>query len=293
MKKIIALCIFFCLFVAAPVFSSQKTLGLVISTLNNPFFVTLKEGAQTVADKAGVKLVVFDSQDDSAKMTSAIEDLIQKKVDAILVNPTDSDAVVPSVLKANKAGIPIFTIDRGSSGGKVVSHIASDNVAGGRMAGDFIVKKLNGTGKIVELMGIPGTSAARDRGKGFNEVVSSQKELHVVAAQTADFNRDKGLKVFENILQSNPDIDAVFAHNDEMILGAIAASEATGKSGILFVGFDAIDDAVDAVNKGVLAATVAQQPFEIGSIGVEKAVEYLDGKEQPKFVPVSLMLVTK
>ena len=146
------------------------TLGVSLSTLNNPFFVSLKEGAEAAAADAGVKLIVVDAQDDPAKEATNIEDLIQKGVDALLINPTDSDAIVPSIQKANQAGIPVFTIDRGASGGDVVSHIASDNVAGGAMAAEFLCDAIGGTGQVVELEGIAGTSAARDRGQGFNDI---------------------------------------------------------------------------------------------------------------------------
>jgi len=273
--------------------SARQTLGVVISTLNNPFFVTLKEGAEQKAQELDVDVVIYDAQDDSAKMASAMEDLIQKEVDAILVNPTDADAVVPSIMKANAAKIPVFTIDRGASSGEVVCHIASDNVAGGRMAGEFLAEQIGGAGKVVELVGIPGTSAARDRGQGFHEAMKEYPDIEIVASQAADFNRDKGLTVFENILQAQPEIDGVFAHNDEMVLGAIAAAEAAGREGIVFVGFDAIDDAVKAVEEGSLAATVAQQPKEMGLMGVEYAVRYLNGEDIPENVPVPLKLVTQ
>ncbi|NLO55767.1 MAG: ribose ABC transporter substrate-binding protein RbsB [Thermovirga sp.] len=273
--------------------SASQTLGVVISTLNNPFFVTLKDGAEEKAKELGVELVIFDAQDDSGKMTSSMEDLVQKKVGAILVNPTDADAVVPSILKANAAGIPVFTIDRGATSGEVVTHIASDNVAGGKMAGEFLAEQIGGSGKVVELVGIPGTSAARDRGKGFHEAMEKYPNIEIVASQAADFNRDRGLAVFENILQAQPEIDGVFAHNDEMVLGAIAAAEAAGRKGIVFVGFDAVDDAVKAVKDGKLAATVAQQPKEMGLLGVEYAVKYLNGETIPDNVPVPLMLVTE
>ena len=273
--------------------SASQTLGVVISTLNNPFFVTLKDGAEEKAKELGVELVIYDAQDDSGKMTSSMEDLVQKKVGAILVNPTDADAVVPSILKANAAGIPVFTIDRGATSGEVVTHIASDNVAGGKMAGEFLAEQIGGSGKVVELVGIPGTSAARDRGKGFHEAMEKYPNIEIVASQAADFNRDRGLAVFENILQAQPEIDGVFAHNDEMVLGAIAAAEAAGRKGIVFVGFDAVDDAVKAVKDGKLAATVAQQPKEMGLLGVEYAVKYLNGETIPDNVPVPLMVVTE
>lgn len=268
--------------------------GISLSTLNNPFFVTLRDGAQAAADELGVTLVVVDSQDNSAQEASNIDDLIQQGVDALLINPTDSDAIVPSINRANAADIPVFTIDRGASGGAVVSHIASDNVAGGVLAGEFLVQAIGGSGNVVELEGIAGTSAARDRGQGFNSVVDGNGGVEVVARQTANFNRAEGLTVFENILQAQPDIDGVFAHNDEMILGAIEAAIAAGRAeSIVFVGFDAVDDAVQAVNSGTLAATVAQQPAEIGSLGVRTAFAHLSGEQVAESIPVDLALVTQ
>ena len=274
------------------VVEEEVTLGLSLSTLNNPFFVTLKEGAEAAAKAAGVELVVVDAQDDSAKEATNIEDLIQQEVSALLINPTDADAIVPSIQKANQAGIPVFTIDRGASGGVIVSHIASDNVAGGAMAAKFMCDALGGAGNVVELEGIAGTSAARDRGQGFNDYMSTEcTGVEIVARQTANFNRAEGLSVFENILQAEPEIDGVFAHNDEMILGAIEAAEAAGRTGIVFVGFDAVDDAIAAVKAGKLAATVAQQPSEMGRLGVEFAIKFLNGESVDDYVPVDLALV--
>lgn len=271
----------------------KVTIGMAISTLNNPFFVTLKEGAEKAAKAAGAELIVVDAQDDTAKQISGIEDLIQKKVSVILINPTDSDAVVSAVESANKAGIPVITVDRAANGGTVVTHIASDNVKGGQMAGDYILKAIGGKGNIVELQGKAGTSAARDRGEGFHKAVDGKEGVKVVASQPADFDRALGLSVMENILQSNNDIQAVFAHNDEMALGALQAIEATGKKGIIVVGFDATADAVSAVNAGTMSATVAQKPDLIGQQAVETAVKVAGGEKVPNAIPVELELVTK
>jgi len=294
MKKLAVVVSLLMLLGAATAEAKPFTLGLSLSTLNNPFFVTLKDGAMKAANDAGVKLVVTDSQDNPATEAKNIEDLIIKKVDALLINPTDSAAIAPSVFKANKAGIPVFTVDRSAKSGKVVAHIASDNVAGGILAGEFLVKMISAKGKVVELEGIAGSSAAIDRGKGFNQVMSKYPGITVVAKQTANFNRAEGLRVFENILQAQPEIDGVFAHNDEMILGAIQAAQAAGRDkGIVFVGFDAVDDAVNAVSAGQLEATVAQQPTVIGELGVKTAVDYLNGKSVKQNIPVPLSLVTK
>jgi len=160
------------------------------------------------------------------------------------------------------------------------------------MAADFIAQALKGKGKVVMLIGIPGTSAARDRGAGFEAQLKKYPGIQLVAKQTANFNRAEGLKVMENLLQAYPDIDAVFAQNDEMALGAIEAIKAAKKLGkIIVVGFDAIPDALEAVKKGEMAATVAQQPGLMGELAVEKAVDYL--KTKTVYIPVDLKLVTK
>lgn len=268
-------------------------IGLSISTLNNPFFVSLKEGAEAEAQAQGAELIVIDAQNDSAKQVSDIEDLIQKGISALIVNPTDSAAVVSAIESANSAGIPVITVDRSAEGGEVAAHIASDNVAGGQMAGDFILEKLGNKGKVVELEGIPGSSAARERGEGFHKAVDAVADINVVAKQTADFDRAKGLSVMENILQANKDIQAVFAHNDEMALGALEAIEAAGVKDVIVVGFDATDDAVNAVKEGKMAATVAQKPSEIGKQGVAAAVKVVNGETVEEFIPIELELVTK
>lgn len=276
------------IFLAFATSASAERIGLVVSTQNNPFFVTLKEGAEAKAKELGHDLIVLDSQDNPAKELGNVEDLLVKGVDVLLINPTDSDAVVSSVKAANRSKIPVVTLDRAANGGTVVSHVASDNVLGGEMAGNFIIEKLGGTGKVVELEGMPGTTAARDRGTGFNKAAAGK--LEVVAKQAADFDRTKGLNVMENILQAQPEIQAVFAHNDEMALGALKAIEASGRD-IFVVGFDATDDAVAAVKEGKLAATVAQKPAEIGAIGVEVADKIVKKQAVEKNVPVALELV--
>lgn len=265
-------------------------IGLVVSTQNNPFFVTLKEGAEAKAKDMGHDLIVLDSQNDPSKELGNVEDLLVRGVDVLLINPTDSDAVVSAVKAANRSKVPVVTLDRGANKGKVVSHVASDNVLGGEMAGNFIVEKLNGKGAVAELEGIPGTTAARDRGEGFHKAVEGK--LDVVAQQPADFDRTKGLTVAENILQAHPEVQAIFAHNDEMAMGALKAVEASGKD-IMVVGFDATDDAVKSVKDGELAATVAQKPAEIGAKGVEIADKIINKEEVPASVPVELELITK
>ena len=277
------------LYAAAP-----PTVGLSLSTLNNPFFVDLRDGAQAAAKKMNVNLVVVDAQNDSAREASQIEDLIQKKVAVIAINPTDSDAIVPTIKKINAARIPVITVDRGANGGVVAAHIASDNVAGGKMAAQYVAKRLKGKGSVVMLEGIAGTSAARDRGKGFRDGLKAYPGIRLVAVQTADFDRAKGLSVMENILQAQKKIGAVFAQNDEMALGAIQAIAAAKREKEMFVvGFDAIGDALAAIKAGTMAATIAQQPKEMGRLAVENAVRIVKKQPVKKFTPVPLKLVTK
>ncbi|MEZ9680522.1 ribose ABC transporter substrate-binding protein RbsB [Vibrio splendidus] len=270
---------------------AQDTMAIVLSTLNNPFFVTMKDGAEAKAEELGYKLIVLDSQNDPSKELSNIEDLTIRGVKAILINPTDSDAVSNAIRIANRSNIPVLTLDRGASRGDVVSHIASDNVIGGEMAGHFIMEKVGEKAKVIQLEGIAGTSAARERGEGFMNAVNGS-DLELLASQPADFDRTKGLNVMENLLAANPDVQAVFAQNDEMALGALRAVQASGKD-VMIVGFDGTEDGIAAVNRGLLGATVAQQPDLIGSLGVEMADKVLKGETVDEYVPVPLKIITK
>ncbi|KAF0812152.1 Ribose import binding protein RbsB [Andreprevotia sp. IGB-42] len=276
---------------SAPAAQGGASIGLSISTLNNPFFVSLRDGAAAAAKDAGVKLITVDAQDDPARQIASVEDLIQKKVSVILINPTDSDAVANVVKQAEAAGIKVISLDRSVNGAEVSAHIASDNVAGGKMAAGYLLEKIGSKGNVVELEGIAGSSAARERGLGFHSVVDGKADVKLVAKQPADFDRAKGLSVMENILQGNKNVQGVFAHNDEMALGAQKAIEAAGVKNVVVIGFDATPDAVAAVKAGTLAATVQQKPELIGKMGVEAAKKLIDGQPVEKSIPVPLDLV--
>ena len=269
-----------------------QKIGLILSTLDNPFFVDLKTGIEKKANELGYDVVVLDSQNDPAKEVSNMEDLTIKNVDVVLLNPVDSDSAIASVMIANGSNLPVITVDRVANGGEVVSHIASDNAAGGKMAADYLIEQLGGKGKIVELEGIAGSSATRDRGHGFEDGIKNS-DFDLIAKQSADFDRTKGLSVMENIIQSKGEIDAVFAQNDEMALGAQKALEDAKMNDVLVVGFDATDDAVEAVKNGKMAATVAQQPILIGEVAVKAVDKFLKGEKIDSFIPVELKLVTK
>lgn len=271
--------------------SAKETIALAVSTLDNPFFVSLKDGAQKKADELGYTLVVLDSQNDPAKELSNVEDLTVRGAKVLLINPTDSEAVGNAVRIANRNNIPVITLDRGAAKGDVVSHIASDNVAGGKMAGDFIAQKLGAGAKVIQLEGIAGTSAARERGEGFKKAIDAHK-FNILASQPADFDRTKGLNVTENLLSSKGDVQAIFAQNDEMALGALRAASAAKKD-VLIVGFDGTDDGVKAVESGKLAATIAQQPELIGALGVETANKVIKGEKVEAKIPVDLKVIAK
>lgn len=269
-------------------------IGLALSTLDNPFFVSIQEGAEDSAERLGVELIVEGANNDAATQESQVQAMIDQGVSVILLNPVDSEAIVPVVEAANAAGIPVLTVDRSVAGGEVVSHIASDNVAGGQMAGNYLAETIDESGEVVELEGIPGTSAAQDRGAGFNEAVSAYDGVNMVAQEVANFSREEGKTVFAQLLAEYETINAVFAHNDEMILGAIEAAQEAGRADdIIFVGFDAVDEAILALEDGDLAATIAQQPVEMGRLSVETAVSLLNGETPDEFIPVELALITR
>ncbi|AEX54256.1 periplasmic substrate-binding component of an ABC superfamily ribose transporter [Rahnella aquatilis CIP 78.65 = ATCC 33071] len=271
---------------------AKDTIALVVSTLNNPFFVSMKDGAQKEADKLGYNLVVLDSQNNPAKELANVQDLTVRGTKLMLINPTDSDAVGNAVAMANQAKIPVITLDRQATKGVVASHVASDNAFGGKMAGDYIAKKLGENAKVIELEGIAGTSVARERGKGFAQA-AEKHHFQILASQPADFDRTKGLNVMQNLLTAHQDVQAVFAQNDEMALGALRALQTAGKTDVLVVGFDGTEDGIKAVNSGKMGATVAQRPEQIGVIGIQTADKVLKGEKVPAVIPVDLKLVAQ
>ena len=269
--------------------AAKGTIGLSVSTQNNPFFVTLVEGAEKAAKDAGVTLSVVDAGDDVTKQVSDIEDLVNKGISVLIVNPVDSDAVTGAVEAAKAKGVKVIAVDRAVNGVEIDCQIASDNVAGAELATEYIVKTLGEGIKVAELEGTPGASAAIDRSKGFHNIADAK--LEVVSKQTANFDRTQGMSVMENMLQASPDIQAVFAANDEMALGAVEAILGAGKD-IMVVGFDATDDAIEAIKAGRMDATIAQQPALIGKTAIDNAIKLLNGDTIATNIPVEVTLVT-
>jgi ribose transport system substrate-binding protein len=268
-------------------------IGLSMNTQTNPFFVDVKEGVQKAADEKGIKLYITDAQDDPAIQMKDIENLITKNPDAIIIDTCDSDAIVAAVEACNEAGIPVFTMDRQSNGGVVIAHIGYDAIKSGKIAGQFLVDALGGKGKIVELQGIMGTNVAQNRSAGFNEIISANPEMEIVATQVADFDRAKAMSVMENILQANQEINGLYAANDEMLLGALEAIEAAGRlDEITMIGCDAIADTFEVIKSGQVEATIAEPPFFLGKAIFNTTYDYLEGKTVEATVILDNSLVT-
>lgn len=271
---------------------SQK-IGLSLSTLNNPFFVSIRAGAQEEAKKLGVDLTVTDAQNDASQQANQLQNFTSEGLGTIIVNPVDSDAVTPAAKGVNKSDIPLVAVDRAVNNATTAALVASDNVTGGKLAAKALAEKLGGEGTIVILQGQAGTSASRERGTGFAEGLKAYPGIKVVAKQPADWDRTKGLDVMTNLLQANPDIDGVFAENDEMALGAIKALGSKAGKSVQVIGFDGTADGLKAVKAGTLFASVAQQPTELGRIAVQNAVKAAQGDKVEKSVMVPVKVVTE
>ncbi|MGV9597951.1 D-ribose ABC transporter substrate-binding protein [Streptosporangium sandarakinum] len=268
-------------------------IGMSVSTLNNPYFVQLRKGAEEEAKKEGVALTVTDAQNDASQQVNQIQNFAGQNMKAIVINPVDSDAAGPAVKAAERSKIPVIAADRGVNGGTVAQTVASDNVEGGRLAAQELAKEMGEKGKVVVLQGVPGTSAARDRGQGFTEGIKAFPNIQVIAQQPADFDRTKGLDVMTNLLQSNPGITGVFAQNDEMALGAVKALGAKAGKEVKVIGFDGTPDGLKAVQDGTLSATVAQQPALLGRQAVQGAVKAAKGEKVEATVAVPVKIVNK
>lgn len=281
----------------------SPTVALVVKTLNNPFFIEMQKGAEEAAERLGVNLLVqaAEREVDVEKQMQIIENLIQRRVNAICVSPSGSKEIIPAIKKANEAGIPVLAVDTRvdeaalkEAQGHVATFIGSDNVEGGRIAGQFIIDRLGSQGKVAILEGIPGHETADARLKGFHQAVDIEPGIEIVASQTANWERDQGFNVFQNILQAHPEVQALFACNDMMALGAVEAIAAAGKTGeIIIVGFDAVEDARQAIQKGEMHGSIAQYPYEMGRLAVEKAVELVNGNQIPRFIPTKIEMIVK
>lgn len=284
-------------------FPGRPTVALVVKSLNNPFFNNMEDGAMEVARELKLNLIVqaAEREMDVEKQVQIVENLIQRRVDAILITPSGSREVVPVIKRANEAGIPIINLDTRVNmellqrdGAEVATFIGSDNYMGGQMAAEYIARQLMGSGKVAILEGIPGHETADSRQRGFMDTISEFPDIEIVASQTANWERSQGYDVFENILQSHSDLNAVFAASDLMALGAVEAISANNieHGRIIVVGFDAHSEAIEAIQKEDMSATIAQNPVEIGREGVRNAFKLLNGEEIPNEINIGIQLIT-
>lgn len=279
------------------------TVALVLKTLNNPFFIELAAGAQEAADSLGVELLVQapDREIDVEKQMQIIENLLQTDIDALALTPSGSREVVPAIAEANRAGVPVLIVDTradadalAEAGATIATFIGSDNVEGGRIAGRFVAEALGGRGSVAVIEGIPGHETGDSRLRGFREAIAEHPGISIVASQTANWERDQAFNVTQNMLQSHSDLQAIFAANDVMALGAVEAVASAGRTGdLIVVGFDAQDEAVAAIREGAMSASIAQHPRDMGRIAIESAWSILRGDSVPAEVPVGIELVTE
>ncbi|HEV8210268.1 MAG TPA: substrate-binding domain-containing protein [Vicinamibacterales bacterium] len=281
----------------------KPTVALVLKTLNHPFFVDMRRGAQEAADRLGVTLQVqaAEREIDVEKQMQIVENLIQTGIQALVITPSGSREIVSALVKAKNAKIPIIIVDTrvdakaaADAGVKTETFVGSDNYAGGKLAGEYLVKAAGGKAHVGILEGIPGHETGDSRMRGFRDAVKGAAGVTIVASQPANWERDQGFNVFQNMLQAHPDIDSVFACSDLMALGAVEAIAAANKTGkIRVIGFDALDDAKKAIAAGTMEASVAQFPAEMGKAAVESAVKVIRGETLPADINVKLALVTK
>jgi ribose transport system substrate-binding protein len=285
--------------------SKKLRIAFVVPTLENPFFVDMTKAAKAKAEAMqNVEVIIQAPQkvEDAIGQNQMIENLITQKVDAICMVPTNSESIIPVIKKANVANIPVINIDNkvnmkmaDSSGANVSSYIGSDNFDGGKLAGQFIIEKLSGKGTVAILEGVSGNDAAIKRKAGFLEALKGAPGITVVSSQVANWNREQALTIFQNILKANSDLNAVFACNDEMALGAYAAlmQSKIPKSKMIIVGFDAVKEAVEAVSSGKIDATIAQQPALMGEKGLQLALDILAKKNIDKSYSTELKVIKR
>ena len=273
--------------------ASAKTITFALSTQANPFFVQMRESAQKKADELGLAINFQDAADDSATQANQLANAAASGTGVVIINPTDSDAMASAVQQLVDEKIPVVAVDRAVNNANVASYIASDNETGGKQAAKVLSDAINGEGEILVLQGKTGSSASRERGKGFDEGLKDNPNIKVVAKQTAEFERAKGLDVTTNLLQAHPNVKAIFAENDEMALGAVEALGSKAGKDVKVIGFDGAEDALKAIKDGRMYASIAQQPVKMAEQAVIEASKLLKGETATKKMQVEVVAATK
>jgi ribose transport system substrate-binding protein len=271
--------------------SAKKRIGVTLLTREDDFYRALEAGLREKAAENNFELLIQSGDKDLSKQQSQIDNFIVQKVDAIIVCPTDTKGIAPAIERANAANIPVFTADIAAGGGKVVSHVASDNIAGGALAAEYIAKAVGGAGKI-GVIGQPEVQSVVDRETGFKQTIAKYPQITLVPTLNGGGVRDRALKAADDLLQGNPDVKAIFCINDETALGALSSAEARGMKDLIIVGYDAAPEAVEKIKKGTnLKADVAQQPRDIGAKTIEAVANHLKGGAVEPLVSVPVKIV--
>jgi ribose transport system substrate-binding protein len=270
----------------------KETVTLAVSTLNNPFFKQMRAGAQEAAEATGVRLEVVTAANSTARQAHQLSKAVRQDSEAVLVNPVDADATGSALGPVLQADIPVVAVDREVQGANVASTITSDNVDGARQAAFALADSIEFSGQVIHLRGTADTSASAERGRGFAEGIAQYDDVTVVARRRADFDQSQARRLTARLLQAYPGVDAIFAENDEMALGAVQALGGRAGTTVKVVGFDGTAQALRAVEAGTMEATVAQRPEQLGQVAVQQAVAALDGGTVVPTVPVGVELVT-
>jgi ribose transport system substrate-binding protein len=272
-----------------------KTIGVSIQDLEAQFYQQMEAGMQSEAKKYGYRVIFVDANRDSAKQQSQVEDFISKKVDAIVLTPYDSQAIGSAIAEANNANIPVFTADiaNASKQGKVVAHIASDNVEGGEMAAGLMCKAVGGSGEVA-ILDEPEVTSVQDRVKGFKLGIAQKcPNVKVVAEVDSGGSRDKANSDMSDILQAHKNLKGVFGINDDTALGAVTAIRAAGASNIAVIGYDATPEARSAIKNGQMYGDAIQHPDQIGALTIDAIHNYFTGKKVPAKIAVKTGTFTK
>ena len=270
-----------------------KTIGVTLLTRAHLFYRDLESGLREEADSNNYEVIVTAAEFDLGKQTSQIEDFVARKVDAIVVCPVDSKGIGAAIRKANEAKIPVFTADISAQEGEVTSHIASDNVTGGKLAGEYLARLLGGKGT-VGIINQPAITSVLDRVRGFTEAIGKYPDMKIVADVNGQGVRDRAMQAASDVLQAHPDIQGIFGINDDSALGALDAAQQFKRMNVAIIGYDATPPAVDAIVKGTqLKADVVQYPKKIGSTTIQQIKAHFAGQQVPKIVPVDVGIVDK
>lgn len=288
MKKALALLLGLVLLAGAVDAGEKYKIGLFVKDSTTPFWRYVETGARDVADQLGCEVIVYAplQTQNLEEQVRQVEDAVQKGIDAICIAPIDSEGIIPAIEKANAAGIPVITTNSKSAGGKIETFVGVDNYEAAKTLAAYMMDKLGAKGNVVIIEGNPAGQTSQDRVRGFTEIIEKHSGVNLLVSQPAMFQRAEAMNVMENIIQSNDEIDAVLALNDEMALGSIQAIRDAGVEGVMVTGFDGAKEGLEAIQSGILFASMNQAPFDQGGVAVRAAVDVLNGKKVDEWIKV-------